>query len=116
MNRRFFLTISMSAPILWCLPVSPARAQGPGHKSITTASGKPVSAGTHGLGDTGPFSLKITKRPSNGVVKIESRGAGVQRVMYTSRKGFVGKDEFAYVRVGGTPRFAGTYTVSVTVK
>ena len=95
-----------------------AGGSGPGHTEITASSGAPKRASKHWpmsvQGNPSAFSLKITKPPKNGSVKIE-QSAGVSNVIYQSKPGFNGKDDFAYVRVG-TDRLAGTYTVGVTVK
>lgn len=92
-----------------------ATAAGPGHKEIVATSGVPVEAGHHGkIAAPGSFLLKITKRPSHGTVTIQRAGR-ISRIIYKSRKGYAGRDDFAYVRIG-SDRFAGTYTVGVTVK
>ena len=94
---------------------SSATAGGPGHKEIVATSGAPVEAGHHGkIAAPGSFSLKITKRPSHGTVTIQKSGR-ISSIVYRSRKGYAGRDDFAYVRIG-SDSFAGTYTVGVTVK
>ena len=89
---------------------------GPGHKEVTASSGVPHRVSKHWPFRTNPtaFSLKITKPPKHGSVKIQ-QSADITSVIYQSKPGFNGKDDFAYVRVG-SDRFAGTYTVAVTVK
>src|SRR5712671_6159958 len=61
-----------------------------------------------------PYSIKPLTNPKNGTVSIE-RGTYRTNVYYQSKKGFVGLDSFQYIRVSND-RFAGTYTVAVTVK
>jgi hypothetical protein len=91
---------------------------GPGYTEITVNSGVPHKVAKHWAccrnGNTNPYTLKITKRPSHGTVKIQE-SAGVSKIIYQSKTGFKGKDNFAYVRVSAD-RFGGTYTVAVTVK
>ena len=76
-------------------------------------SGKPCKI--HFLSSSGPMErVEIVQRPTNGTVQI----GGVQSLIYTSRRGFVGSDTFTYARRGlttaGTPATR-TVRVSVTV-
>lgn len=123
--RRFivFAVIAIFVPILvfgGFLLIDMAKADQPRHTEITLSSGGVGTAGrqlpTRGFqgSPSPPFSLRITKPPKHGSVKIAQSG-GVSTVTYQSRKGYTGRDDFAYVRVG-TDRLAGTYTVGVTVK
>ena len=122
MRRLILFVIFLSMLALGCFSIrNSAEAGGgggPGHKEITASSGVPKKAGKHTpssfQGNPSTFSLKITKPPRNGTVKIQ-QSAGVSNVIYQSKPGFNGKDDFAYVRVG-SDQFAGTYTVAVTVK
>jgi hypothetical protein len=61
-----------------------------------------------------PYTIKPLTSPKNGTVSIE-RGTYQTKVFYQSKKGFVGQDSFQFVRVSDD-KFAGTYTVAVTVK
>ena len=120
MRRLVLLSIFMSVVTMGCFLIrnSAEAGGGPGHYEITTSSGVPHKAGKHRpssfQGNPSPFSLKITKPPKHGSVRIQ-QSAGVSSVIYQSKSGYTGRDDFAYVRVG-SDRFAGTYTVGVTVK
>jgi hypothetical protein len=59
---------------------------------MTVKTGKSCSVGM-GTGAAGIVDPEVTKRPKNG--SAELRGF---RVFYTPKKGFVGNDEFTYIR------------------
>ena len=117
MRRRTLFVVFLSLLALGCFSIKdPAQAGGPGHKEVTTSPGVPIKVATHGkIADPRTFSLKITKRPSHGTLNFKKTPSGASQVIYQSKKGYVGRDDFAYVRVG-SDSFAGTYTVAVTVK
>jgi len=76
-------------------------------------SGKPCPIRfKHSSGPT--FNVEIVQRPASGTLRI----AGMQRIIYTSRPGFVGQDEFVFARRGltkiGVPTVR-TIEVSVNV-
>jgi hypothetical protein len=99
------------------------RGGGPGYVSATAESGKLTLVAHTGAGYSnsptgiGPFanySVKIQTPPKNGKATLQRVGTRTN-VFYQSKKGFVGQDEFQYVRVSDD-RLAGVYTVAVTVR
>jgi hypothetical protein len=89
--------------------------------SATVASGTAATVGharsSHAMGDPAklvPYSISPATKPKNGTVTIRRAGDRTT-ISYRSKPGFVGQDSFQYVRVSND-RFAGTYTVAVTVK
>ena len=76
-------------------------------------SGKPCPIRfKHSSGPT--FNVEIVQRPASGTLRIE----GMQRLVYTSRAGFVGQDAFVFARRGLTKvgvSTVRTIEVSVTV-
>ncbi len=87
-------------------------------KSITVKSGMSHKAGTHWASQVNnapvPYSIKVSEPPKQGTVTLRQE-AGRTSVVYQSRSGYTGTDGFKYVRVSDD-RFAGTYTVAVTVR
>ena len=99
------------------------RGGGPGFVTATAESGKLTLVAHTGAGysntpgGVGPFanySVKIQTPPKNGKATLQRVGTRTN-VFYQSKKGFVGQDEFQYVRVSDD-RLAGVYTVAVTVR
>ncbi len=108
-----------------------ARASGGGGSggsiSKSANSGETVRVSHHWEMDGSAVSIKIIKQPANGSVstrvaseKVPGRpgetpkSARVTSVFYKSKKGFVGEDNFTYVRTSA--RVSGTYTITVTVR
>ncbi len=114
----FFISLAAALPAILSVRPSAAMGGGPGHHEVTVKSGEPHRVGHHwpssATGNPSPFSLKVTQPPKHGTVKIE-QSAGVSSVIYQSKPGYIGRDDFTYIRVG-SDKFAGTYTVGVTVK
>jgi hypothetical protein len=80
---------------------------------MTADSGKPCPIRfKHSSGPT--FNVEIVQRPPSGSLRIVE----MQRIIYTSRPGFVGQDAFVFARRGltkvGIPTVR-TIEVSVTV-
>ena len=78
---------------------------------MTTRSGKPC---TIRFGSSpGPMhSVEIVQRPSNGAVRV----GAMDSIIYTSRPGFIGRDNFIYARRGRTTgNQPATRTVRVTI-
>ena len=80
---------------------------------MTADSGKPCPIRfKHSSGPT--YNVEIVQRPANGTLQI----GGMQRLVYTSRPGFVGQDAFVFARRGltkvGIPTVR-TVQVAVTV-
>jgi hypothetical protein len=94
------------------------RGGGPGYVTATAESGKltlVAHTGTgYGVVPLANYSVKIQTPPKNGKATLQRVGARTN-VFYQSKKGFVGQDEFQYVRVSDD-RLAGVYTVAVTVR
>jgi hypothetical protein len=116
--KKFILpSILAAALVLGFLPYALASGF---YKSITVHSGVQASAGHHrsslvrGVANPVPYSIRLVTPPKSGKATI-ARGSERTNIYYQSKPGFVGQDSFQYVRVSDD-RFAGTYTVAVTVK
>jgi hypothetical protein len=110
---------SVLAAILGVGLLSYAMAQMGGFTKMAVAHSGEKTMGSHHhssqfQGNPIPYTIKPLTSPKNGTVSIE-RGTYQTKVFYQSKKGFVGQDSFQFVRVSDD-KFAGTYTVAVTVK
>ena len=80
---------------------------------MTADSGKPCPIRfKHSSGPT--FNVEIVQRPASGTLRVVE----MQRIIYTSRPGFVGQDAFVFARRGLTKvgvSTVRTIEVSVTV-
>jgi hypothetical protein len=116
----FIVSLSAALPGLFSFMRSAGAAvgSGPSNYHITAKSGEPhivtrAWPSTVG-GNPSAFSLKVSQQAKHGSVSIQ-QSAGVSTVIYRSKPGYIGKDDFAYVRTG-SDKFAGTYTIAVTVR
>jgi Bacterial Ig domain len=122
--KRSILLASLAAALVLGLLLPHAQAQmGPVqfNKSVTVDSGVAATVGhamsSHVMGDPTklvPYSIRPATKPKSGTVTI-GRVGDRTTISYRSKPGFVGQDSFQYVRVSND-KFAGTYTVAVTVK
>lgn len=122
--KRSILLASLAAALVLGLLLPRAQAQmGPVqfNKSAIVDSGAAAAVAhawsSHVMGDPTkliPYSITPATKPKNGTVTIRRVGDRTT-ISYRSKPGFVGQDSFQYVRVSND-KFAGTYTVAVTVK
>ena len=111
-NLRYAISVLCIAVMILAPTVSLAQMAGPGPYSKTAESGKLTFIHHHSTAKI--VSLKIVSRPSHGKAVISKEGDRTN-VRYQSRPGFHGVDSFTYVRVS-QDRYAGNYTITVTVK
>jgi hypothetical protein len=90
----------------------------------------PITSRVDAKGKNWPVKVQYTLRPTNGTVRTqvaeramtlrngEIKTVRVTQVIYQSRKGFVGQDNFTYRRISGDPTDPDNnkeYTIAVTV-
>lgn len=104
--------------------------------SVTMVSGNAASCHPHyyyridANGKEWPVTIQFTVRPKNGTattqsfplpvsVKGQSKTVRAVKVLYQSRKGFIGQDSFTYRRITADPtdpQSGKEFTVAVTVR
>jgi hypothetical protein len=125
MKRIVLWSIMVGAVILGILSPYAQAQMGTGtvqfNKSVTVDSGATTTVAhamsSYVMGDPTklvPYTLSTSTKPKNGTVTVRRTG-DITKISYRSKPGFVGQDSFQYIRVSND-KFAGTYTVAVTVK
>jgi hypothetical protein len=117
--KKIFLSSIIAATVVSGLltPYALAQMGGFNYTAVAHSGEKTMVSHHHSSqfqGNPIPYTLKPLTSPKNGTISIE-RGTYLTKVFYQSKKDFVGQDSFQFVRVSDD-RFAGTYTVAVTVK
>ena len=116
--KKFVLSSFLAAAFVVAL-LSPYALASMGFNIMATAhSGvKTLVAHPHAsqiAGQPVPYTAKPVTTPKHGTISVVRAGSRTN-IFYQSTKGYVGEDSFQFVRVANDA-YAGTYTVTVTVK